>query len=102
MYPEFARLGFRGPLDPSNHVYGCVRETLRLLQLDAAYYGSPDWNPLRAIVRPGNRVLIGRAQAMEGERNFEPWAEELEESDPAADRTAPVSARGHARGLTLV
>lgn len=46
------------PLDPANKVYGMVREALRLLGLDETQYGTPEWNPLGEIVRPGDSVLI--------------------------------------------
>lgn len=45
-------------LDPSNSVYAGVRQALRLLGLDAARYGTPEWNPLGDIVRPGDHVVI--------------------------------------------
>jgi uncharacterized protein (DUF362 family) len=57
-YPELGRLSPHASVDPANEVYGCVRESLRLLKLDAANYGSARWNPLREFVRPGDQVLI--------------------------------------------
>src|ERR687892_1965531 len=42
----------------SNHVYAAVRDSLRLLGLDSAHYGTPGWNPLGELIRPGNRVII--------------------------------------------
>ena len=57
-YPELARLSFHGTVDPSNQVYACVRESLRLLDLDSANYGSERWSPFRDLVRPGDQVLI--------------------------------------------
>ena len=44
-------------LDPGNSVYAGVRETLHLLGLDAARYGTPAWNPMSAFVRPGDRAV---------------------------------------------
>lgn len=44
--------------DPDNAIYAGVRETFRLLGLDAARWGTPSWSPLAGIVRPGNRVVI--------------------------------------------
>lgn len=55
-YPEYP-LGDR-TLDPDNGVYGAVREVLRLAGLDAARFGSPDWNPLGELVPTGGTVLI--------------------------------------------
>jgi uncharacterized protein (DUF362 family) len=55
-YPE---LPFRHrPLDKENGVYPMVRESLRLLGMDSARFGQPDWNPLGEIMSPGERVLI--------------------------------------------
>jgi len=55
MYPEspFAASG-----DLSNHVYPMVRDCLRLLRLDETNFGKPEWNPLRRLISPGQRVLI--------------------------------------------
>jgi uncharacterized protein (DUF362 family) len=53
-YPEY-----KGELgQEENHVYESVRESLHLLGMDAVHYGSPEWNPLGEIVRPGNRVVL--------------------------------------------
>ncbi len=41
-----------------NHAYEGVRDALRLLDLDAEYYGQKDWNPLGEIIRPGNTVVL--------------------------------------------
>src|SRR5436853_340924 len=35
-----------------------VRESLHLLRLDEANYGTAAWNPLGELISPGNRVLI--------------------------------------------
>ena len=55
-YPELPSAAWH--LDPTNAVYPAVRESLRLLGLDADRYGTPDWNPLGEIIEPGQRVLI--------------------------------------------
>ena len=55
-YPESPYAS--GRLDPSNHVYPAVRESLRLLGLDAGRCGTPEWNPLGGIVRPGDHVVV--------------------------------------------
>jgi uncharacterized protein (DUF362 family) len=57
-FPELSRLRSLVPLDPGNQVYGCVRESLKLLGLDAGKFGSVDWNPFGAFIRPGDRVLV--------------------------------------------
>ena len=46
------------PLDPSNAVFGSVRELFRQLGLDAEHFGTPAWNPLGALVRPGDTVFL--------------------------------------------
>lgn len=42
----------------ANHAFSGVREALRFLGLDAGRFDTPAWNPLGAIVRPGDFVLI--------------------------------------------
>jgi uncharacterized protein (DUF362 family) len=54
-YPE---LPYATELDTGNKVYSLVRESLRLLGMDAAHFGSSSWNPLGEVVVPGDRVLI--------------------------------------------
>ena len=56
-YPELAAKGFR-ETQPANGIYGAVRNTLRLLGLDAPRQSGPEWNPLGEYVRPGARVLL--------------------------------------------
>jgi len=55
-YPELAAA--TGRLDASNHVYPAVRDALRLLDLDSSRFGTPAWDPLGGVVRPGDRVVI--------------------------------------------
>jgi uncharacterized protein (DUF362 family) len=45
-------------VEAGNRVYGAVREVLRLAGLDAARFGTPEWNPLRDLVGVGGTVLI--------------------------------------------
>ncbi|HNY26371.1 MAG TPA: DUF362 domain-containing protein [Candidatus Sumerlaeota bacterium] len=53
-FPEY-----RGKvLDPTNPVYGAVRDLLRQLELDRENYGTPAWNPLGSIIQPGMTVFI--------------------------------------------
>ncbi len=54
-YPEWT--GLPVGAEP-NGVYHAVRECLRLAGLDAARYGTPEWNPLAAFIRPGQFVLL--------------------------------------------
>lgn len=55
-YPELA--GLVTGTDASNAIYPGVRESFRLLGLDVNRYGTPAWNPLGAVVAPGDRVVI--------------------------------------------
>jgi uncharacterized protein (DUF362 family) len=55
-FPEY-------PFDASmvscdNSVYGAVRELLYRCHLDAGRFGTADWNPFAALVKPGQTVLI--------------------------------------------
>jgi uncharacterized protein (DUF362 family) len=53
-YPEYqGEIGTE-----TNQVYKSVRESLGLLGMDKANYGSRHWNPMGDIVRPGDRVVI--------------------------------------------
>ena len=53
-YPEY-----HGPLaDSPNHAYALVRESLAGLGLDAARFGTPDWNPIGDLVKPGGRIVV--------------------------------------------
>lgn len=56
-FPEYAA-AFGRPCSTGNSVYAVVRDALRLLGLDEERHGSPDWNPLGAVVRPGDTVVI--------------------------------------------
>jgi uncharacterized protein (DUF362 family) len=54
-FPEY-RLGHVS--GAGNSVYRAVRETFRLSGLDAARFGTPAWNPLGELLRPGETVLL--------------------------------------------
>ena len=41
-----------------NPVYITVRESLRMLRLDAARFDTPEWNPLGEIIQPGQTIVI--------------------------------------------
>ena len=56
-YPEYCFRG-KGALNPTNRVYGSVRKLFQLLDLDQGRFGSPEWNPLGAIIQRGDQVLI--------------------------------------------
>jgi hypothetical protein len=55
---QFPESPYSCPLIPGNYVYPAVREAMRLLRMDAANYGTPTWNPMGELVKPGERVLI--------------------------------------------
>jgi uncharacterized protein (DUF362 family) len=55
-YPEFP--GLVPTPGAANRVYASVRESFRLLGLDADRYGTPAWDPLGEIIHPGDRVAI--------------------------------------------
>lgn len=55
-YPEYA-LGAVSAEGP-NFAYRAVRESLRLAGLDPGRFGTPDWNPLAQLLRPGQFVLL--------------------------------------------
>ncbi len=56
-FPEYPFGGEAERSEP-NHAYRTVRQALRLLDLDAANYDTAAWNPLGAIVRPGDTVVL--------------------------------------------
>jgi uncharacterized protein (DUF362 family) len=53
--PEFPH---HRDFDATNHAFTAVREALLRLGLDAANAGTPTWNPLGTLVRPGDRVFL--------------------------------------------
>jgi len=58
-YPElFEFLDEKATQGPPNHVYAAVRAALRGLGLDAESFGTPNWNPLGALVASGKRIIL--------------------------------------------
>ncbi len=53
-YPEYAF----DDADGNGEAYGLVREALHALGLDAARFGSADWDPLGEILKPGDTVVL--------------------------------------------
>lgn len=45
-------------IDKGNRIYGLVRETLFGLGLDRDNFGTPLWNPLMELVKPGDKVVL--------------------------------------------
>lgn len=56
-YPEYA-FGSTVPATEINHAYEGIRDCLRLLKSDIEHYGQKDWNPLGAVIRPGDTVVL--------------------------------------------
>ncbi len=45
-------------LDPENHIYAGVRDTLYNLGLDSENFNTEEWNPFRELITPGMTVFI--------------------------------------------
>jgi len=59
LFPELELLlGQNAGSGPPNHVYEAVRAALYALGLDAARFGTPEWNPLGALARRGSRIVL--------------------------------------------
>ncbi len=56
-YPEY-RFGADAVSAEPNPAYAGVRDVFRVLDFDVARYGTPQWNPLGALIRPGDRVVV--------------------------------------------
>jgi len=56
LYPEYPHESRQ--VDATNQVYEMVRQSFRLLGLDAGNFGTPNWNPLGHIISKGQRVLL--------------------------------------------
>ena len=67
-WPEYP---FADISQKENEVYSAVREALHLLKLDEKHYGTPEWDPLGEIIKPGDRVLLKPNLVMDvnGNRN---------------------------------
>jgi uncharacterized protein (DUF362 family) len=57
IYPEY-QFPQSSVTDENNKVYPAVREVLRLMGLDKEKFGSPDWNPIGDISRPGATIVL--------------------------------------------
>ncbi len=56
-FPEYAAIAGDAGASP-NEVYACVREAFRLLGLDKERFGTPLWNPLGEVIKPGDTVVL--------------------------------------------
>ncbi len=55
-YPEYP-FGTEN-VGPENRVYNGIREMFCAWGLDVQAFGTPQWNPLSALVQPGNTVIL--------------------------------------------
>jgi uncharacterized protein (DUF362 family) len=55
-YPEypFQDSGY----DSDNTIYAAVRDLFYRLGMDKEHYGTPEWNPLGEIIKPGDKVVL--------------------------------------------
>ena len=53
-YPELASI----PEGGANPIFALVRDVLRGMGLDAERFGTPDWNPLGDLVKPGGSIVV--------------------------------------------
>ena len=56
IYPEFSSQP--SVIDPTNLVFGYLRDLLHRAGLDRAHFDTRDWNPLGELIQPGNTVLL--------------------------------------------
>jgi uncharacterized protein (DUF362 family) len=54
-YPEYS---LRETSCEPNAAYEAVRSSFHLAGFDATHFGTPDWNPLAGLIRPGETVLL--------------------------------------------
>lgn len=54
----YAEYSFGESASEPNAAYLAVRECFRLAELDKENFGTPAWNPLRAMISPGETVLL--------------------------------------------
>jgi len=70
-YPEYA---FRECSTGPNSAYEEIRNCFHLAGLDAGNFGTPEWNPLRAFIKPGQFVVLKPNLVKEGHpRDPEGW-----------------------------
>lgn len=54
-YPEYPHEHLA---DEKNYVYAMIRDGFASLGMDRKHFGTPEWNPLGDIIKPGQSVLI--------------------------------------------
>ena len=55
-YPELA--GQTRPGGQPNPIFAAVREAMHKMGLDADHFGTPAWNPLGMLVKPGGNIVV--------------------------------------------
>lgn len=58
LYPELQDLLNNSEIDPKNEVYACIRQIFFDLKADASHFGTREWDPLKDIVAPGDKVIL--------------------------------------------
>jgi len=58
LFPEFKDLNIHNNFNPNNHIYSAVRELLKEFGFDTTNFGKSNWNPLSAVISPGDTVVI--------------------------------------------
>lgn len=54
-YPEYP---FKELSNKENYVYESVRKLLFIMELDKKNYGTIKWNPLKELIKPGDKVVL--------------------------------------------
>jgi uncharacterized protein (DUF362 family) len=54
----FPETPFDAHVDETNEAYASVREVFRLLKYDLPNFGTPAWNPLGWLIKPGETVFL--------------------------------------------
>ncbi len=68
--PHIAYPEYKGELSKSeNTVYEMVRESFHMAEYDVEHYGTPEWNPLKEYVKPGNYVVLKPNMVMDNNHN---------------------------------
>src|SRR6478672_9608977 len=69
----FPESPFRSEPDPTNEAYASLRELFTLLKFDETAYGSPDWNPLGWLIKPGDTVFLKPNMIAEKHYHSDEW-----------------------------
>ena len=55
---QFPEYPFSPAASGTSNIYAAVRDCLHQLGLDKERYGTPSWNPLASLIKPGQKVVI--------------------------------------------